>query len=815
MDVQSDYRAASVKTASSLKAVASTEALRKISRLTLPEIEAVSDLIAQIVPAGNVPGMILTNLALLAGRHIPAATARRDVDLLFKGVEQMLDRAVYTAFFAGPAAIIWAYQNLLKLAGKHPESAFPDGTWQFYVEYALREDTARHTHETHGFHTALRQHGLNLSETDRIAAWVLAAIDLLHQYDALLTNEWRERMYLHLLGEVVESQPDGGAWVGLYNDWQGKRPYRRGSDATDETFSVYRRRKFDEFLYSVTHGLSPQLNKVWKKKIEDIEKRDLPAYLSQMSILAYLEPDDYRETRVPYPLTKACVAVIHRGHYYLIRACAPNADHPSEPFAVRNQIASILIEEANSPASEPQSLTSLANIQRTVHFTLRKQLSPALLHDLETLRLAPILINTGPQPDNRQTVVRTTLSELRWTERGVGDHPLTLFLTPETCLFDQSHIFFDGAWGAAFAEIMTNESMAWAVYLNTLPPARPDTARPYILNSHFTPSDRAAIQHAPVCTPEVSAETHAVQLKAILDLRRLFKRRSDLIQLTVNDLLILYRAIHNCVYRLNPQLESHLRVLSKERSAKYAALTTLQAIDTQGDFNPAILIPLDASPRNPRDRLYPMTFEVPLAELDLISLHARTLKALDSYHTAPLGNEADRTARFGIFDNFQRNYLAALAGFGAVLSRTKEVAAKGESASIGAIKMLAHLPAPLQKLLDNVSGQFDLLNDIVKGREVFSNIGVVAPKSTLTRFSTAKDDNEKKILVWGVITDANQRIRISLRDFRPHVGLLIQAGYGNLARSLTQDYLDAYADGLNQFVSELYRITVSSRETRM
>jgi hypothetical protein len=313
----------------------------------------------------------------------------------------------------------------------------------------------------------------------------------------------------------------------------------------------------------------------------------------------------------------------------------------------------------------------------------------------------------------------------------------------------------------------------------------------------------------------VSAETSAIQLKAILDLRRLFKHRSDLIQLTVNDLLILYRAIHNCTYRLNPQLVSQLRAMSDQRGAKYAALTALQAIDLQGNLNPAILIPLDASPRNPRDRLYPMTFEVPLAELDLIGLHTRTLRALEAYQAAPTGNEADRTARFGMFDTLQRTYLAALAGFGAILSRTKEVAGEGESASVGAIKMLAHLPAPLQKLLDKIPGQFDLLNDIVKGREVFSNIGAVAPKSTLTRFSTAKDDNEKKTLVWGVITDAHQVMRVSLRDFRPHVGLLIQAGHGNLARYLTQDYLDAYAHGLNQFVSELYRITASSRETRM
>ena len=807
MEAQSEYREASIKTASSLKAVASSAALREISHLSLPEIEAVSDLIAQIVPAGNVPGMLLNNLALLSGRQIPAAAARRDIDLLFKGVEQMLDRAVYAAFFAGPAAVIWAYQNLLKLAGKHPESAFPDGTWQFYVEYALREDTARHTNETHGFHTALQQHGLNLSETDRITAWVLAAIDLLHQYDALLTNEWRERMYLRLLAELVEKDPEHKNLAELYHDWQTHRPYRRGPDGSQETFSVYRWHKFDQFLQSATTGISPQLNKAWRRKIEEAEKRDLPAYIRQMSILAYLEPGEYRETRVPFPLTKASIGLIHRGAYYLVRACAPNSAHPAEPFAVRNQIAAIVQMDPSGPA--PQSLIPLANLQRTAYLPLSQHLSPEISRDLETLRQAPILIHADPRSSN------LPLSELRQTERGTGHHPLTVFLTADTCLFDQSHIFFDGAWGAAFAEIMTNESLAWAGYLNTLPAPRPESTPPFRLTARFSLSDHATLQKAPVCTPETSAETHAAQLKPILDVRRLFKHRSDLIQLTVNDLLILYRAIHNCTYRLNPQLESQLRALADERGAKYAALSALQAIDHQGKLNPAILLPLDASVRNPRDRLYPMTFEVPLAELDLISLHARTLQALASYQTAPSGNQADRTRRYEIFDTLQRTYLAALAGFGAVLNRAKEVAGTGESASVGAIKMLAHLPAPLQKLLDKIPGQFDLLNDIVKGREVFSNIGMVAPKSTLTRFISAKDDNAKKTLVWGVITDAHQIMHISLRDFRPHVGLLLQAGYSHLARYLTQDYLDSYALGLNQFIAELYRITAASRETQL
>jgi len=200
-DPHRHYAEASVKTADSLKTVALLPAVQELSRLSLPEIEAVADRIAQLVPAGNVPGVILNGLANLAERKPPLKVIRRDIDLLFRGVEQLLDKVVYSAFFAGPAAIIWGYQNILRLAGKQPEDAFPEGVWQFYVDYALREDTARHANETTGFDDLVDRHEIRLRPVDRLTAWVMAAIHCLHQYDELLANEWRERVYLALLRE--------------------------------------------------------------------------------------------------------------------------------------------------------------------------------------------------------------------------------------------------------------------------------------------------------------------------------------------------------------------------------------------------------------------------------------------------------------------------------------------------------------------------------------------------------------------------------------------------------------------------------------
>jgi hypothetical protein len=163
--------------------------------------------------------------------------------------------------------------------------------------------------------------------------------------------------------------------------------------------------------------------------------------------------------------------------------------------------------------------------------------------------LAPILLNCDPRPRE------LSLSELRQTERGLGDHALTLFDTGETMVFDQSHIFFDGAWGAALAEIMTHLALARANQINALTdPPRPDPQLLQPLTFNFQAARLEVIGQAPRVTPEVGVETAAIDVKAILKLRRLFKQRSDLIRLTVNDLLLLYRAIHAVSYQPDPEL---------------------------------------------------------------------------------------------------------------------------------------------------------------------------------------------------------------------------------------------------------------------
>jgi len=86
MDSQTRYTEATVKTADSLRTVAHSKIIQELSTLSLPEIEAVVDLVAKVIPAGNVPGMILNGLARLPGRRPPLKTLRRDINLLFQGV---------------------------------------------------------------------------------------------------------------------------------------------------------------------------------------------------------------------------------------------------------------------------------------------------------------------------------------------------------------------------------------------------------------------------------------------------------------------------------------------------------------------------------------------------------------------------------------------------------------------------------------------------------------------------------------------------------------------------------------------------------
>lgn len=797
-NMRDEYHYATVKTANDLRTIAQNLAQDEISQLTIPEVETYVEVVSKVIPAGNVPGLILSGLSRI--QNTPnEEDAHRDVGRIFRGVDQLLDRAVYTSFFAGPAAVIWGYQKLLQLAGKSPEAAFPEGTWQFYVDYALREDTAHHTNETHGFDTALAQNDIMLSEVDRITAWVMTAIQTLHYYHELLANEWRERVYTAAIREVDDSTMHQRRYKTLYQRWQKKIPYRRMVDARgDENYPQYRKRKFDEFMFPFIRQLGGEKMFKWQQIIQKYKNNKLAKYQQQMSIVSTLFPDKYAEVRVPLPLKDAVIGIVYHGRYYFIPICEPDSNQPASLERIRSLIAGMVVSPSPFPATD---LTLLAGVKRSELVQLIGTLPDDLQQELAYFRRAPIILNTDAQATRQKP-----LAELRQVERGIGHHPLTILDTRDTFIFDMSHIYFDGGWGAALAEIMTNEAVYWANILHQQNRAAPATHRPYSPELRVNVQTRIQIQKAPTAMREVSAESDKIRFDFMMQLRKLIQQRNDALTLSVNDLLVLYRAIHAVTYQADKALIGELEALTENAVTREAAQLALAAIKPY-EKSPAILIPVDASLHDPRDRVFPMTFEVPLQDLNLLILHQKTINALEAYKTAT----RQRDTMFTRFDRLQREYLGALGGFGAVMRRAKDIAVAGESASVSTIKLLAHMPAPLQQLLNEIPGRFDMLNDIIKGREVFSNVGQVTDSSSLRRFITAKDDNKQKSLAWGVITDARGTMRMSLRDFRPHVEALLALDRQDLANRIVRHYLESYVKGLNSYITDLQRIAQTSQ----
>lgn len=221
------------------------------------------------------------------------------------------------------------------------DASFPEGIWQFYVDYALRDDTARHD-ETHGFDTTLRQHQMQLSPVDRVTALAMMAVYTLHHYYNLLENEWRERVYTTILREVTADLPNHARFAALYPRWERLRPYGRGVDVQpQEDYPTYRRRKFDAFLAEAVLELPPAVQETWQKRTSAAEAQSLPAYQQQLSIRAYLEPSLYGEDRKPIPLEQMQIGIIHWGRYYLIPACADKNGRPLNVAAMRGYITHV------------------------------------------------------------------------------------------------------------------------------------------------------------------------------------------------------------------------------------------------------------------------------------------------------------------------------------------------------------------------------------------------------------------------------------------------------------------------------------------
>jgi hypothetical protein len=811
-------------------------AIRQLTRLSLPEIQAVQQEIAHVFPAGNLPAFVLSGLLKLQERRVNPERVRQDITALLRGAS-LIPEGLYGVFVAGPAVALYAYQKLLQLAGKDPASAFPEGPWQFYLQFSLREDTARHTNETVGFQQALPP---SADPATMAAAWACAGLEILYRYDDLLAADWTERVALRLLIEeaaeagVAELSP----FANLVRDWKQVCPYHRPPGASD--YILHRQATFRHFLQerlgALPRGAQERFNQHYRVRLAD----ELPDYQEQMTLLACLEADRYQEHRRPVPLWKAALAFVWKGQTYLLPACQhdergaplcyPAHSEAAPPLSLRVTSDENLCDPAGQPLladregqvwyqesgrlfgslrpaapdavlgclaailSSPDTGTPstldllLAESPRHLQQQLRGKLPPAAQAELAALRCAPIVLNWDRHPYG------LPLAHIRRGRRGIGDHALTLFRTERSTVFDQSHIFFDGVWGLAVAEILTDTALHWYYRLADMPSARP-TPPPAPLALCSTPEVETLAQPYRE-KGEVAVESTAVDTHRLFRLRRWLQQRG--VRLTVNDLLLLYRSLHAAWYRPSVPVQQALgafpgRATSPEAKAACQAIEATLARTREG--NPVLLIPMDASHVSPKERVFPTSFCNPLTEIP--DLFKATQERYQAYRGHP------DLARWSTFDHARRELLAYLAAFGEVLDALKALTMRGESFNTATIRLLAHLPASLQHLLDQVPQRISVLNEIIKGSEVFSNVGRVATGTSPTRFMSAKDDGQTKELIWGILTDDQGRMCITLRDFRSFVPLLLALGEGDLANLLAQDYLDGYVRGLNSFVAEL------------
>ncbi len=815
--------------------------IRRLTRLTLPEIQGIRQEVADVLPAGNLPAFVLSGLLQIKERQVSPDQVNRDVSALLRGLS-LIPQGFYGVFVAGPATVLYAYQKLLQLAGKDVASAFPEGTWQFYLQFGLRGDVARHASETVGFHQALP------SQPDSIAAaaaWVCTTLEFLYRYDDLLATHWTERVILRLLIEEmaeVESV-ERLSFATLVRDWNRLCPYHRPADGSD--YIHHRQATFRRFLHEHLSALPPASRARFREHYETHLVEELSAYLDQMTLLSTLRPDRYQEHKEPILPWRVNVAFICQDHTYLLPACQqdgqgnplcylpypedappisldllPNGElydpatrqplladrrgqiwyqesgrllgnlRPPTSRAVYSWLAAIFSMPASAPP--PMLDLMLAEISRPFQQQLRRELPAAAQAELAALRHAPIIINWDRHP------YELPLAYIRRGRRGIGDHSLTIFRTDQSIVFDQSHIFFDGVWGLAVAEIMTDSAIHWYRHLASDQPVAPQTPAPVPLALKST--RQVETLHQTHCQgDEVAVESAEIETRPLFRLRQWLRQRG--VPLTINDLLLLYRCFHAAWYQpsaeVNQALEAfHSRATSEKARAAYQAIEDTLA--RLRGTNPTLLIPIDASNVSPRERVFPTTFRNPLMEIGERFSIARKYYQVYRTHSDP--------DHWLAFDQARRELLAYLKAFGELLDALKAVTMRGESFNTATIRLLAHLPGSMQHLLDQIPQHIGILNEIIKGSEVFSNVGRVAPGTSLTRFISARDDGQTKELIWGILTDDQEQMRISLRDFRPFVPRLLALGETELADLLARDYLESYVQGLNYFVTELSAI---------
>jgi len=786
--------------------------------------------------AATLRGLFSSGLTLLKARRVRTQAELARANRL--DLRQLVDQIIYGIIITIPGVILQGYQNLHTALTSKP-MGHPEGSWQFYLHFGLREDLAHHTNETTGYDEG---RPAEATELDDLTAWVMTVMQFLWGYNDLMGVIWDEWTTLRLISEIADEAQLSNTepFRNILRQWEVTRPYRAPLNGT---YADVRHAAFEQFLSQRLDALPANLREAVSDRFRALASQRREQFQRQMSLLSQLAPGRFRDTQVPLSLWDVKIGLVLDGRYHLISVVdrddrgAPNIYGPGGthwPLLFRNSkpidetgaplvLRGIqLFRESDnewvgyldmSPASrikgqlkhmlENRSKAEmgdehwvdilLAETPRKHQKFLRGLLPTETQSALAELAHAPIIVNWD------QRARDMSLAELRRAHRGIGDHALTIMRAEKSVIFDQSHVYFDGTWSMAMAEVLTTAAIQWCKRCITLAAGESAPIQPLTLK----PSPAFVREAKPrQQVPEISAETTIYDISLIFELREMLIKNGT--RLTVNDLLVITRIFHAAHYKPSSSVQQSIddfRANARTAAEKRAVATIAQSLERGRDINPALLIPVDAALTDPQERIYPITFRN-LAD-SLVWVWDETWDAYQAYRKieppdTPEGVEALR--KFIL----KRTYLIGnLRAFSYVLAANKAVAMRGESLNIGILKRLSRLPNWLQALLIVIPEQFTMLNEVIKGDEVYSNVGRVAKGSSIRRFMSAKDDGNTKDLVWGVMTDDDNRLIVTMRDFRPHVKPLELTNRIDLARQMAQDYVSTYTSDLIGLVARL------------
>ncbi|WP_236339979.1 hypothetical protein [Paenibacillus plantiphilus] len=672
--------------------------------------------------------------------------------------------------------------------------------FQAFAKKALRDDTARFSVECAYPGPAL------YGETSLLAGCIFTVAQLLHHYADLLACEWDNRMYARDLASSVLSGQSGASPHGpdgpigritiepsadMFADLAAYvRAYERAlEERRQRCAQLFARSGYDAALQA------------------HIRRREkaLPAYQRQMSLLQSLRPGRHGDVPVPISVDKLNIAVWKGNRYVLIPVYVPDQGRATGSYRMisKEEIRGYAEYIGELPDEGPVSLNpSLPRILRRYQHDVRKRYSPEVLDKLEVLASAPVVINWNIHDASRN------LSSIRQTQRGGNDQPLTLIRTERGMVFDFSHILFDGLWASRVAHYIANFTISITKGLDELEDtvvasakapsfldapadrqedshplavlaARPDRVQTVQLERDADNKEREA-PHTDKLVHEVSAELGGIALKSITTPLQLMNQQG--IKITINDLLLLARLLHAKTYRPSMDVEQALACLSDPKEARSAARLWRQRMEKERQCPPALLIPVDVTERDPKERLYMTSIRPDDLPQGLLEQLAQLIHL--------------RSARLNSFPTIMTGINERLAEAGLIFRKKFHLALQGKSFSTKASRLFVASPYPMRDAGDWVTEQVKGLQTRVKGDELFSSLGQMPPWSTAIRFMSARSKGKTQQRVWGIMTDNRQRLMITLRDFHPLTVMLIRNGQGNLAASILQDYLNSFGDTL-------------------